>query len=289
MSLVYALAAATCFAAASVLQQNAAQAIGDDRAVRFGLLFKLVRSRRWLAGKGFDYFALGFQALALSTGTLLLVQPVIASGLLLALPVSARLHGRRLGATDHAAAATCTVGLAMIVAVANSAGGKARPGFSEWAVPGAIVLAMAAVLVAASYGRRGARRALLLGGAGGIGYGLSGALLKATVDLVKAEGFRHGLWSWEALALVLVASGGSVLVASAFQAGSLAASLPALTAMEPVVAAFLGVTAFSERLTGGAPFVAVGLFGAAIALVSTVVLARSAAAFEDAAALIEPA
>jgi threonine/homoserine efflux transporter RhtA len=75
---------------------------------------------------------------------------------------------------------------------------------------------------------------------------------------------------------------GFVLNQRAFQAGSLTASLPTLTVVEPLVAVAVGVTMLDETVSshGAAAWVAIGV--AAVAMtVSTVALSRSAAAFDE--------
>jgi hypothetical protein len=277
---MFALAAAAFFAAASVLQQVAAEAVPAAHALRPRLLVHLFRSPRWLLGKAFDFLALVFQGIALLHGTLLLVQPVLAAGLLLALPASARLAHRRLSRRDHLAALACTAGLALLVVVTHSAGGAARPGAHDWALPAVLAVVLAGTLVLVSPGRPASRRALLLGTSGGIAYGLSGALLKATVDIMGDAGLHRALLSWEPYALLVVVVVAAIVVQSAFQAGPLHASLPALTAVEPVVGAFFAITTFEERLAGGPRAVIVGLAGGALALAATIALARSAADLE---------
>ena len=66
-----------------------------------------------------------------------------------------------------------------------------------------------------------------------------------------------------------------LLAQSAFQAGSLSESLPAITLVPPFASAAIGVFLFGERI-GGSPFaVAVAVASAALAVSGVVVLARS--------------
>lgn len=285
MDLVLALAAAACFALASVLQQVAAEAVPQELSLRPGLLLRLLRSPVWLAGKAFDFLAVGLQALALRAGALVVVQPVLASGLLIALPLSARLAHRRLTRRDVGAALVCFVGLAAIVAVAEGGGGIDRPSGRAWAGPVAVtVTGLALAVTLCRLKRFRASRPLLLGVASGVAYGLSGAFMKATMAIFDSQGLAEVILSWEPYAMAVAIGLGAVVVASAFQAGPLAQSLPALTAMEPVVAVGIGVTAFAETLRHGTTGIVIGLTGAALALSGAIYLARSSAAAEEAAA-----
>src|SRR5208282_330076 len=80
-----ALCAACCFAFGSLIQQGAARQT-HARALRFGLLVALVRQRRWLGGIAVTVLASGIQAAALAFGPLALVQPLVATEVLFALP-----------------------------------------------------------------------------------------------------------------------------------------------------------------------------------------------------------
>src|SRR5882724_7885400 len=92
----YALAAAICWASASVLQQRAAASEPDTGSLGPSLIVRLAHHRAWLVGNGADAIAYLFQFLALRRGSLALVQPLLVTSMLFALPVSARLGHRRL-------------------------------------------------------------------------------------------------------------------------------------------------------------------------------------------------
>lgn len=59
------------------------------------MLARLVRDPRWLAGSLGDTAAFAMQAVALGFGSLLLVQPLIVTQLVFALPLAAWWAGRR--------------------------------------------------------------------------------------------------------------------------------------------------------------------------------------------------
>jgi hypothetical protein len=71
------------------------------------------------------------------------------------------------------------------------------------------------------------------------------------------------------------------LASNAFQAGSLAASQPGLTIVDPLVASALGVVLFGERLNH-APAAFIGeILAVALLVISVVVLSRSPLVHED--------
>ena len=128
-AVLLALGAALAYAAASVLQQREAEAdTGSDRGGAVGggvrLVLRLARRPIWLAGLAADGVGYGFQALALGVGELLVVQPVLTSGILFALPAGAWWAGRRLGRADFAWACVLAVGLTAFLLLA---GHRRRP------------------------------------------------------------------------------------------------------------------------------------------------------------------
>ena len=126
----------------------------------------------------------------------------------------------------------------------------------------------------------GTRRAVLFAFTTGAVFGLTAALTKSTVVLLDHHGFG-ALEHWEPYALVVLGASGFVVNQRAFQAGSLTASLPTLTVVEPVVAAIVGVTMLHETVPtdGVVEWLAVALSVVAM-VVATVVLSRSAARYD---------
>ncbi|MGY1711883.1 DMT family transporter [Geodermatophilus sp. SYSU D00758] len=271
-----ALLAALLFAVASAVQQRSAAGVPDERARGPALLLCLVRRPLWWAGTLSDTAGYAAQAAALGLGSLLLVQPLLVTTVLFALPLSARWSGRRLHRSDRAWAAVLALALAAFVVTGEPTAGAARAGVREW-TPGLVVLGLlaGACLLGAAV-RRGPARALLLAVASGVVAGLAAALTKGVVSLLD-DGVPALLASWETYLLVLALVGGTFVQQSAYQAGALEASLPAMTVGEPVVAVALGVVVLGEHLrAGGTEWVLVGGLAAVMA-VTTLALARAAA------------
>jgi drug/metabolite transporter (DMT)-like permease len=269
-----ALAAALCFALASVLQQQAAVAVPSEHSLRFRLLTNLVRRPRWLAGIVIDGCGYVLQVLALDRGPLSLVQPLLAFGLLFALLFNASPGQRGLRKRDWLAAAFTAGGLALFVgAGAPKGAADADIGGSAWAL--VIVLTAAAVVVAIILGkRRGpAGQAALLAAGAGMAFGLSAALTKQSLGEFH-RGAAHLMGTGYPYLLLLAGAAGMVLAQSAFHSGALAASLPTLTLSEPVFAAAAGAALFGEHLRSGW-LGALALLGAVVSAVAVVSLARS--------------
>lgn len=247
MEFVFALAAALLFAVASVLQQRAASEAPGSGTVRVGLLVHLAKRPMWLAGYAADWAAFGLQAAALGAGSLLIVQPLLVTGLLFALPFAAAWSGRRLGPQDWIAAFALCAGLGTFLLLGSPTGGVDRAPLHDWMLPGGVVLGVAAVALLGGLRVRGAGRAALLALATGVAYGLTSALTKSSVSLL-GDGVVAVFSHWEPYVLIVMAATGMVVNQAAFQAGDLAASLPTLTIAEPIVAAVIGVSVLDERV-----------------------------------------
>jgi hypothetical protein len=276
LAVVFALLSAVSFAVAWVAQQRAASAVPDEEARGLRLILRLIRRPVWWAGTVGDTAAFVLQAVALGFGSLLLVQPLIVTSLLFALPLAARFGGARPSRTDLGWAALLAVALGVFLAVGRPTAGFDRAGLRDWAPTGLTILGLLVVCIALASARRGRVRALLLACATGLAYGAVAALTK-TVVVLLGLGLVPLLTAWETYALVVAVVGGTLLQQSAFQAGDLTASLPAVTVGEPVVAAVIGLTVFGERLRANGPeWVLIGVL-VAVMVVATVMLARSSA------------
>ena len=280
-AVLLAFGAAIGYAAASVLQHREAEADQEQHDGGVRLVLRLARRPLWLAGLGFDGLAYVCQALALGVGALLVVQPVITSGILFALPASAWWTGRRLVRSDYAWAAVLAVGLTVFLMLAGTQGGKDDAGTTAWLWCAAIAGPVLLVSFATATRSTGTRRAVLFAFTCGALFGITAALTKASVVLVGDHGFG-ALAHWEPYALAVMGALGFVLNQRAFQAGSLPASLPTLTVVEPLVAVLVGITMLDETVSehGAGAWIAIAL--AAVAMIaSTVQLSRSAARFDE--------
>jgi drug/metabolite transporter (DMT)-like permease len=121
--IIFALLAAVCMAIGIVVRQRATMDVPEDRGVSTTMVKALLKKRLWWMGTGVAVTGYVCQAIALAMGSLLVVQPLMVSSLLFALPLSARLAGRRVTAPEWAWAVVLTGALAMFVLMA-----RPRPG-----------------------------------------------------------------------------------------------------------------------------------------------------------------
>jgi drug/metabolite transporter (DMT)-like permease len=248
LAVAAALAAALCFALSTAMHQRAAKQQPPGRTLDPRLLLRLLRTRLWRLGWIPDVTATVAQAVALRFGPLALVQPLLSSGLFMAILIEAAWSRQRLQRRDVAASVIGTAGLVTFLVTVNPRAGVAEPTTTAWWWVAVGVGAVVAICLVAARSTSGATRGALLGVAAGILYGVAAALLKAV-----ATRFHGDLLALvvdpRLAALVLVALVAVQLNQNAFQSGRLAAPLTALTLAEPVTGIIIGITAFREVLS----------------------------------------
>jgi drug/metabolite transporter (DMT)-like permease len=284
-ALVFALSAAFLFALSNVLEQREAEQLPDEDSLRLGLVAKLVRRPRWLAGFGIDVGGYVSHAAALGFASLVFVQPLLVTSLVFALLLRTAITGQPLRHRDLIAALVLAGGLAFFLLGVSRHGGQLQAPATSWALAAPWILATVLLCVAVGRRRSGPQRALLLGLAAGISFGVSAALTKTFVHLL-GSGVLPMLQHWEPYALAVTAISGLVLAQSSFQAGALPASIAALEVAEPVVAAALGIGLFDERIHTNGIFYQAGLPIALLAMLAGV-LALSRATTDAAEPPIE--
>jgi drug/metabolite transporter (DMT)-like permease len=276
LAVLFALGSALMYAFASVLQQRGASEQPADQALKLSLLGRLLRNPLWVVGLGCDVAGYGLQFLALGHGTLVVVQPLLVTGLLFALPLGAAWSGRRLGPWDWVAAVLVCAGLAVFLNRASPQPGHTDVRPFVWLLLLASAAGAVLLLVAASKGRVAWQRAVLLSASAGIVYGTTAALTKTSSHLLDG-GLLHLLAHWQPWALLVSGVGGMVIAQSAFQAGSLDASLPTMSVVDPVVSIIIGAVAFGESVAAGPGDLAVEVIALAVMSGGIFLLARSEA------------
>ena len=107
---LFALCAAVFMAIGIVVRQRATIDVPSDQGVSAVMFTTLLRRPLWWAGTAAAVAGYAFQALALIKGSLILVQPLLVSALLFALPMSARMAGRRVTRGEWLWAGVLTTG-----------------------------------------------------------------------------------------------------------------------------------------------------------------------------------
>jgi drug/metabolite transporter (DMT)-like permease len=272
------LAAATLFAGATNLHRGAASAVPMDEVGPVRLLLRLLRTPRWLLGSLCALVALGLHTVALSFGTVIVVQAMLSTGLVLALALEALRERRRPALVEVGAWVLVVTGVVSVLSLARPHGGR-HIGTA------ALVLTLVLAFVVAAVGLLAGRTrlpqhavAVVMGGAAGTCFALDAVFLKGV-----AESGGH-LTSWPALldlgGFVVASVLGNLVVQRAYQQAPLRHVLPSVTAADPVAAALVGLLLLHEHLSPG-PLAVIGLVGGLAAMVVGIVVATTAGLPEE--------
>jgi hypothetical protein len=191
-----ALGAAFFIAIGDVIHQRSAHEVTDEHLSHVALFMRLLRDRQWWLGSFVAAAGFAFQAAALGLGSVLLVQALLVTSLLFALPIHARLTHRPVTRWEWTWAALLAASVAVIVIVGNPTAGHSRASFETWTAVIA-VLGPALVLCVIGAGRRhlGAcahTGAVRMGGGRRRRHGVAAVVVPCgCVDSVAADHDRH--------------------------------------------------------------------------------------------------
>jgi drug/metabolite transporter (DMT)-like permease len=257
---VLAALSSAAYAGAAVAQQRVG---GHERGGRLarsqtslgravGWIAFLLAEKGWWLAVALNGAGAVLHVAALRYGPLTLVQPLGALTLVLAVPLAAITASRRVGRGEWHGAVITVIGLAGIFALTSTEAGNAQHALDRAGIltlsagTGAVLL----VLIYAARTAGGPAANLLFATAAGVAFAVGSVLTKTITLLVGA----HPDWSllWLAGgATVFLAIAGLLLSQSAYQDAEIGAPTAAITLINPVVAAAIGLTLLGERLVAG--------------------------------------
>jgi drug/metabolite transporter (DMT)-like permease len=274
LGIAAAITASLLYNTSIALQALEAREVPGEHGLRPSLLGRLLRNRRWLGATALGLLGWPFEIAALLLAPLTVVQPCIASGLVLLLWLGATRLGERPGRREFLAVAAIVGGIAGVA----------------WAAPdrstdhaGAGAIGLALVLVAlpllAPYALRGSlagnvhRLGLLATLSAGCGYAWTAIASKLLTDQLAAGALViAALWLASA-----AASEGIALLSemSALQRRPATQVAPVMFAVQVLVPVALAPLIFDESWSG-TPLGGAALAGfIALAVAGTVLLAGS--------------
>ena len=274
MAEVLAIVAAFCFALAATLQQKGALGMGDSLASAKSYL-QLLKQMWWLVGTVVLLGGYIFQAIALDNGQLAVVQPLLVTTIVFALPLGYLLTSQKVNRTEVGAAVLVVVGLAVFTVVGDEGEGRNNAPGWEWAIAIAAFGLIAVVLVV--LGGRGdvARKAALFGATAGILYGLSASLWKPTADIIDSGGLESALTSWEFVAFAAAGILAFVIQQVSLATGQLAASVATVSVCNPLVSIVIGILLLEETLADPTWHKVVAYIGLGAALYGAILITKA--------------
>jgi drug/metabolite transporter (DMT)-like permease len=278
VAVVLSFAAATLFALTTNLHRGAASAVPMEEGGPVRLLLRLLRTPRWLLGSLCALVALGLHTAALRFGTVIVVQAVLSTGLVLALGLEAYRERRRPRRGEVGGWLLVVAGIVLVLSLAQPHGGRHMGNVSHVV---SLLTAFAVAAVGLLVGRTRLPRpvmAVVMGGAAGACFALDAVFLKGVAGSVG-----HA-WTWVALidlvGFIVASVLGNLVVQRAYQQAPLRHVLPAVTAADPVAASVIGVLILHEHLRAG-QLAVVGLLVGLAAMVVGIVAATARVRGDD--------
>ena len=271
-----AVVGAASFGLASVLQHRATKLVETSRTLDPRLLVRLARRPVWILSIGTVIAGLALQVVALAFGPIVLVQPLLVTGVLFGAVFSALLAHRRVDRTIVLGALACVAGIAAFLLLARPGGGTGTIEAGADVLPLALALGglvLVALIVAGRFG--GPPRVLALATATGVLYGVTAGLIKVVTAQIRTGGIAEPFHHPVLYVVCVVGPVGFLLSQNTFQQGALVApALAVITAVDPVVAIAVGVGWLGEQVTTTPAVLAGQAVAGAVAIAGIVVLAH---------------
>jgi drug/metabolite transporter (DMT)-like permease len=269
-ALGFAAGAAVMFSAANNLQHGAASGVPIESGGPVRLLLRLLRTPRWLAGSLFATVALALHAVALARGGVILVQSILATGLIVALGVEAVRERRGMPHRELSGALLLVAGVSLLLGIGRPGGGRSISPQIQLVTCALLAVVAVIGLLAARPHRHLRASAAVMGAAAGACFALDAVFLKGVATSIDHLAAMPALTSLAGFAVASVL--GNLLVQRAYQRAPLRIALPAVTAADPLAAFGVGRLLLGERLQGGpgaGSAVLAGLLGIAIGIAMT--------------------
>ncbi len=245
LGIICAIGASALYNTSIALQALEAREVGREHALRASLIGRLVRNPRWLVATLIGLLGWPLEIVALLLAPLTVVQPCLASGLVLLLFLGVTRLGETPGRREYGSVAAIVVGVGGIAWAAPE-----RTTSNAGAVPIAIALGLVAIPIVAPYVLRGWRNAAgtLAVVAAGFGYAWTAIASKLLTDELSAGSLVVAA-IWLATA---AASEGLALLSEMSALGRRPATrvAPVMFAVQVVVPVILAPLIFEESWSG---------------------------------------
>jgi hypothetical protein len=229
-----AAASAATFGVSTSLQHAVSSRLEASPAHR--LMLTLLRTPTWVAGMSLSVAALALHAVALSAGSLVLVQPVIVTGIVFAVLARSALDRRLPSGPEVVWAMVTWAGLAAFLVGTGSPVSRTTPTLEAGpVVAGLLCLAALAAAAARRCPERSVGKGLWLGVSSGVLFGLVAIALKLSLT-AATTGLGPLLSSWAPWLTVACGSVAVLVNQRAYQTTRLSVSMPILNIVDVLVA-----------------------------------------------------
>jgi drug/metabolite transporter (DMT)-like permease len=269
---VIALVAAFFFALAATLQQKGALGMGEVSLGSPSSFLKLARQKWWLLGTLALLTGYVFQAVALANGRLAVIQPLLVTTIVFALPLGYLLTSQVIHRREVLGAGIVVLGLAVFTVIGEASEGKDNAPADQWALAVIVFGLISGVLFVLGGRGPASRKAAFYGACAGVLFGLSASLCKPAMEILGDDGVASMLASWEFYAFALAGILAFVIQQVSLATGNLAASVATVSVCNPLVSILIGTLLLDERLAEPLWHKAVAYSGLGLALLGAVLI-----------------
>jgi drug/metabolite transporter (DMT)-like permease len=256
LGIVAAVGASTLYSLGIALQAMEAKQAPAEEHLRLALAKNLIRRSRWLLGTGLSMLGWPLQVTALLLAPLVVVQPALATGLLVLMFLAQRMLGEHAGRYEYLAMSAIVIG---VIGTGLTAPPRSTTHTSEELVIAIVLTGLAAVsllpYLLRVLGRRSPDTITMIGA--GFAFGWSGVATKLAADDL-ASGHLVAATAW-ALATGAASAVGLLSEASALQSRPAIQVAPVVFVTQTVIPVVLAPLLLGERLSatplGGVPLV----------------------------------
>ena len=239
-------------------------------------LVGLLTNGVWLLGLAAQGVGVALQAAALDRGRVAIIQPLLVSSVVWALPLGYFLTHQIITPRHIAGASIIVAGLAVFAVVGDPAGGVDNAPTSDW-IAALVVIAVVCIALLLVGSRGGLEtKAAVFGATAGTLYGLSAVLMKPVVETWHADGIGELLAGWQVWVMAVAGLAGFYFQQVSLASGKLVTSVATVSVVNPVVSVLLGALVLQERLDKNPEWHAVAAIAAlAVALLGAVIIASA--------------
>jgi hypothetical protein len=246
------LLAAFLFALAAFMQHRVARRTtpGGDGILSglYALMSTLLRNAAWLLGWLVNLAGFVVQGIALHLGSVAAVQPLLATQLMFALPMSSLERRTWPRARDWASAGAICAALVLLLVVVRVAPLEGEADRSRVVLASIAATAAVVVLVplAVQVGRN--TTSLVCATCAGLAFAMNAVFIKLTASDLVDRGVGYTARDWVGYALAASTAVGLVLGQAAYANGPLPWAVATMNAVNPIASYAVGVLAFPVGL-----------------------------------------
>jgi len=206
-----------------------------------------LRQRLWWIAQSVQAGSLVLHAAALQFGPLTLVQPMLATVVVLALPLNHHLNRSRITRAEMLWAALVAASLASFLLVAAPSRATEQAATHRVVIAAIAVAAAVGVCVLIAQKLSPRMAALTLGSASGLAFSMEALLLQAATKALLHHPLT-ALTDPRSYGMVVAGAAGVALTQLAYRAGPISAALPAMITLNPLGSVVLGVLVNGDQI-----------------------------------------